>query len=89
VYTLGRVKMLLSLCGAKIQDMSELISNDTCDRKVVVMTRNAPNADDVAHVNTLTKNNDVPIVSVQWLEDSITEFKVRSVESYQYSREEH
>lgn len=90
VYTLGRVKMLLALCGAEIQDMSEITSNDTtCDRKVVVMTRNAPNADDVAHVSTLTKNDDIPIVSVQWLEDSITEFKVRSVESYQYSREEH
>lgn len=84
-YTIGRVKMLLKLCGAEVQDINELTSSQFCDRKVVVLTRNAPNADDSTHVRTLIKNDYVPIVSVRWLEDSITDFNVRSVESYQYS----
>lgn len=86
-YTIGRVKMLLTLCGAEIQDMNQAIPGNLCDRKTVVMARNCPNADDVTHVSNLIKNDTVPIVSVQWLEDSITAFDVRNFESYQYSSE--
>ena len=84
VYTFGRVKFLLEICGATVQHCKDGIVQDfNGDKKKVVLTRKKLNLKQMNKVKEqLGKNEDVSFVPLKWLEDSIAEFNVKDLDNY-------
>ena len=92
VYTKGRTKLLLRLCGASVVDMSDFKSTDSSSGQstMIILTRNKSDSKISKLVRAALKETGVsdemmkstPIVSCKWLEDSIAGFKVKNVREY-------
>ncbi len=92
LYTKGRVKILLKLCGALI--MNDVHGNYDClestGRTIVTLTRNKPTAKDMKLAKSSLKEagisddkiQNAAVVELKWLQDSIAEFKVKDLDGY-------
>ncbi len=92
LYTRGRVQILLTLCGALI--INNVNGNhdglQMTGKTVVVLTRGRPKANDMKSAKSSLRKagisddkiQNVAVVGLKWLQDSIAEFKVKDLVGY-------
>ena len=90
LYSLRRVHLLLQLCGASVSELSEYTPTRDSGNEELIMIRKCPNARDRKLAAKLVSNcnllkyfpNSIPIISSNWLLDSIAEFEIQNIKKY-------